>query len=116
MQVMPATGAEVARGAGLGSFTESSLETPEINLHLGTRYLLEMENRYGEVGLPLVLSAYNAGPTRARRWRSLLKSEDLLSFTERIPFEETRGYVKNVVRNIHIYKFLYESNEPGVSR
>lgn len=116
MQVMPATGAEVARGAGLGSFTESSLETPEINLHLGTRYLLEMENRFGEVGLPLVLSAYNAGPTRARRWRSLLRSEDLLRFTERIPFEETRGYVKNVVRNIHIYKFLYESIEPGVNR
>ncbi len=116
MQVMPATGAEVAKGAGLVSFTESSLETPEINLHLGTQYLLEMEDRYGEVGLPLVLSAYNAGPTRARRWRSLLESEDALRFTERIPFEETRGYVKNVVRNIHIYKFLYESIDSGVNR
>ena len=114
MQVMPATGREVARGAGIAGFAPASLETPEINLHLGTRYLLEMEERYGEVGLPLVLSAYNAGPTRARRWRNFSETKDILRFTERIPFEETRGYVKNIVRNIHIYKFLYEFDELGV--
>tara|TARA_B110000196_G_scaffold318777_1_gene334946 strand:+ start:10576 stop:12930 length:2355 start_codon:yes stop_codon:yes gene_type:complete len=115
MQVMPTTGAEIAKNLGFIGFTTSSLETPEINLHLGTRYLLEMKDRYGEVGLPLVLSAYNAGPTRARRWRDSLDSKDALRFTERIPFEETRGYVKNVVRNIHIYKFLYESPGSGVN-
>ena len=113
MQVMPATGREVARGAGIDGFTPLSLETPEINLHLGTRYLLAMEDRYGETGLPLVLSAYNAGPTRASRWRNFSEAKDILRFTERIPFEETRGYVKNVVRNIHIYKFLYELEARG---
>jgi soluble lytic murein transglycosylase len=113
MQVMPTTGREVARGAGIDGFTPLSLETPEINLHLGTRYLLAMEDRYGETGLPLVLSAYNAGPTRASRWRNFSEAKDILRFTERIPFEETRGYVKNVVRNIHIYKFLYEFEARG---
>ena len=113
MQVMPATGREVARGAGIDGFTSLSLETPEINLHLGTRYLLAMEDRYGETGLPLVLSAYNAGPTRASRWRNFSEAKDILRFTERIPFEETRGYVKNVVRNIHIYRFLYELEVQG---
>ncbi len=113
MQVMPATGREVAKGAGIAGFSSLSLETPEINLHLGTRYLVEMQDRYGEVGLPLVLSAYNAGPTRARRWRNFSEVTDILRFTERIPFEETRGYVKNVVRNIHVYRFLYESGETG---
>jgi len=107
MQVMPATGRDVARSQGLRGFTAASLETAEINLHLGTRFLLDMEGRYGDGELPLVLSAYNAGPTRARRWREFPEFEDLLRFTERIPFDETRGYVKNITRNVGLYQFLY---------
>jgi soluble lytic murein transglycosylase len=107
MQVMPATGRELARSQGLRGFTPESLETAEINLHLGTRFWLDMERRYSEGKLPLVLSAYNAGPTRARRWRQFPEFEDLLRFTERIPFDETRGYVKNITRNVALYQFLY---------
>ncbi len=107
MQVMPATGRDLARRQGIRGFTAESLETAEINLHLGTRFWLDMQGRYGDGELPLVLSAYNAGPTRARRWRQLPEFEDLLRFTERIPFDETRGYVKNITRNIGLYQFLY---------
>ena len=71
MQVMPATGRDLARSQGMRGFTAKSLETAEINLHLGTRFWLDMERRYSDGKLPLVLSAYNAGPTRARRWRQL---------------------------------------------
>lgn len=107
MQVMPATGRDVARSQGIRGFTAESLETAEINLHLGTRFWLDMERRYSDGELPLVLSAYNAGPTRARRWRQLPEFEDLLRFTERIPFNETRGYVKAITRNVGLYHFLY---------
>ena len=107
MQVMPATGRDVARSQGLRGFTAASLETAEINLHLGTRFWLDMEQRYSDGELPLVLSAYNAGPTRARRWRQLPEFADPTRFTERIPFNETRGYVKNITRNIGLYQFLY---------
>ncbi|MEE2668593.1 MAG: transglycosylase SLT domain-containing protein [Gemmatimonadota bacterium] len=109
MQVMPETGRELARGEGIRGFMPSSLETAEINLHLGTNFWVEMESRYGDGSLPLVLSAYNAGPTRARRWRQLPEAKDPLRFTERIPFNETRGYVKNIIRNIRVYRFLYDS-------
>lgn len=110
MQVMPETGRQLARGAGIRGFTPLSLETPEINLHLGTTFWLDMERRYGDGSLPLVLSAYNAGPARARRWRRLPEADDPLRFTERIPFDETRGYVKNITRNMHLYQFLYGEN------
>ncbi len=110
MQVMPATGRDLARSQGVRGFTAASLETAEINLHLGTRFWVDMERRYGDGGLPLVLAAYNAGPTRARRWRRLPEFSDLLRFTERIPFDETRGYVKNITRNIGLYQFLYGDN------
>ena len=107
MQVMPATGRALARSQGIRGFTAASLETAEINLHLGTSFWIDMERRYGDGELPLVLSAYNAGPTRARRWRRLPEFADPLRFTERIPFDETRGYVKAITRNIGLYQFLY---------
>ncbi|MDT8368003.1 MAG: transglycosylase SLT domain-containing protein [Longimicrobiales bacterium] len=106
MQVMPATGAQVARAEGMEGFSAAALETPEVNLHLGSRFLREMIDRYGE-DLPLVLSAYNAGPTRADRWRAFPEAADPERFTERIPFAETRGYVKSVTRNVELYEALY---------
>jgi soluble lytic murein transglycosylase len=108
MQVMPPTGRELARSHGPDGFQPESLTTPEVNLHLGAAFFAEMSRRYdGE--LPLILSAYNAGPTRATRWRRYPEAADWLRFTERIPFDETRGYVKNVRRNLGVYQLLYAS-------
>jgi soluble lytic murein transglycosylase len=106
MQVMPSTGRGLARTVGPLDFKVESLETPEVNLHLGARFLVDVLERYGP-DLPLVLSAYNAGPTRATRWRRFPEAVDPLRLTERIPFAETRGYVKNVTRNARLYEVLY---------
>jgi soluble lytic murein transglycosylase len=106
MQVMPATGREVARASGLTDFSVGSIEAPDLNLYLGTRFLREMWDRY-DGDLPLVLSAYNAGPTRANAWRSFPEATDPVLFTDRIPFRETRDYVKLVTRNVAIYRALY---------
>ena len=109
MQVMPPTGAQLARVHGPSDFQEAHLASPEVSLHLGAAYFVEMSARYDGV-LPLILSAYNAGPTRATRWKQYPEISDLLRFTERIPFVETRGYVKNVRRNLGIYGVLYGQN------
>lgn len=106
MQVMPPTGAELARAHGPNGFTRESLTRPEVNLHLGAAFFVDMSRRYDD-DLPLVLSAYNAGPTRATRWRRYPEASDPLRFTERIPFTETRGYVKSVRRNLGLYRALY---------
>jgi soluble lytic murein transglycosylase len=106
MQVMPPTGAQLARAHGPRPFHEGTLARPEVNLHLGAAFFVEMSARYDN-DLPLVLSAYNAGPTRANRWRNYPEAADPLRFTERIPFDETRGYVKSVRRNLGLYRALY---------
>ena len=106
MQVMPATGRELARREGPRPFSAASLKVADVNLHLGSRYLAQMLARY-DGQLPLVLSAYNAGPSRANRWRRLPEASDLQRFTERIPYFETRNYVKSVERNLRIYRWLY---------
>ena len=112
MQIMPATGRQLARAAGPRGYTTESLRTAEVNVHLGTRYLAELLDRYDH-DIPLVLSAYNAGPTRANRWRRFPEAEDPHRFTERIPFVETRGYVKSVVRNRALYRWLYGPEGAG---
>ena len=105
-QVMPATGRQLARSVGPRGFRTEMLETPELNVHLGTRFLSDLFGRYDGV-VPLVLSAYNAGPTRANRWRRLPEAADPYRFTERIPFAETRDYVKIVTRNRALYRWLH---------
>jgi len=106
MQVIPATGRQLARAAGLRGFDSGMLAVPEVNIHLGALFLSELVDRYDGV-LSLVLSAYNAGPARADRWRRFPEADDPRRFTERIPFFETRAYVKNVVRNRALYAWLH---------
>jgi len=106
MQVMPGTASGMASGAGINGFSADLLLNPEINVHLGVRFLGSQMQRWdGE--LPLVFIAYNAGPARAQRWRSFPEFRDRELFTERIPFDETRDYVKILTRNIAIYRGLY---------
>jgi soluble lytic murein transglycosylase len=107
MQVLPSTGRELARAVGPPGFRpDEHLFRPEVNLHLGMAFFSDMRRRFGE-DPTIILSAYNAGPTRALRWRRYPEAGDLHRFTERIPFRETRGYVKNVLRNRAVYSWLY---------
>lgn len=112
MQVMPETGRMLASEAGLSGYDPALLRQPDVNVHLGTRYLATMLDRF-EGDLPLVLSAYNAGPTRAARWRNLPEARDPELFTERVPYPETRDYIRHVTTNRALYRALYPGHDPG---
>lgn len=106
-QIMPSTGRWLAPGAGVRVFRESLLDVPEVNLAMGARYLRDQLRRY-DGAEDLALAAYNAGPSRADRWRRELGyGGDVDRFRERIPFDETRGYVQVVLRNAAVYRRLY---------
>jgi soluble lytic murein transglycosylase len=106
MQVMPATGRQLARSLGPADFSRATLFSSEVNVHLGSAFLADLLERFGP-DLPFALAAYNAGPTRMTRWSGFPEVEDPLRFTERVPFAETRGYLKAVQRNAAIYRWLY---------
>jgi soluble lytic murein transglycosylase len=106
MQVMPATGRTLARSLGVSRFNEDMLLTPELNIHFGMAYLADQLGNYGD-RLDAVLAAYNAGPTRVSRWQQFPEYEDRLLFAERIPYDETRDYVRIVQNNRRIYAALY---------
>jgi soluble lytic murein transglycosylase len=106
MQVMPATGASLARELGIPAFRTERLTEPELNVRMGTRYLATMLSRY-DGRTADALAAYNAGPTRMARWQAFPEHADTDLFIERIPFTETRNYVRIVQTNAAIYRALY---------
>jgi soluble lytic murein transglycosylase len=113
MQIMPHTGRLLARNARIRHFHTDMLDLPEINLHLGMAFLADLLHRYNDK-VPAVLAAYNAGPSRLSNWRRLPEYRDMELFTERIPFRETRDYVRYVQENTRIYAMLYGTAVPAV--
>lgn len=112
MQIMPQTGRQLARQAQIGEFRPDLLKRPDLNIHLGTAYFAELMDRYGG-RLPAVLAAYNAGPHRLRQWSSLPEFRDMDLFSERIPYGETRDYVKFVQEHARVYELLYGPDRLG---
>ena len=100
MQVMPGTARYVASRLGLRNYRPKNVTDIETNVTLGTGYMrLVME----QLGHPVLASAaYNAGPSRARRWRDTRSLEGAV-YVESIPFSETRDYVRKVMANAVMY-------------
>ncbi len=105
MQLMPAVGKSVADAKGIGPWDPDLLYQPATNIRLGTAHLSGLVRKYPEV--VKVLAAYNAGESRVEKWSSKAGSGDPELFTERIPFVETRDYVRTILRNRAYYQALY---------
>ncbi|MBI1996828.1 MAG: transglycosylase SLT domain-containing protein [Deltaproteobacteria bacterium] len=110
MQLLPSTAARVAKLVGLEPPSNEKLFEPEVNLTLGTQYLKDLLLRYSNNWFKAI-AAYNAGEAAVDRWEKEIVTDDIEEFVERIPYVETRGYVKLVMRNHRIYKKLYETQK-----
>jgi soluble lytic murein transglycosylase len=111
MQLMPATGEQMAEDAGM-NFTRQGLLQPEMNITLGSRYLAQLMEQFNGNRI-LAAAAYNAGPNRVKQWLSqdtqLALPYDI--WIETIPFAETRSYVQNVLAYAVIYG--YRTGQPA---
>lgn len=105
MQIMPSTARWVARKLGLKSYRNALIHQLDTNLRLGTYYMKAVLAQ-SENNPVLASAAYNAGPTRALQWRGDQPLEGAI-YTETIPFEETRDYVKKVMSNTVYYSDLF---------
>jgi soluble lytic murein transglycosylase len=116
MQVMPSTAKYVAKKIGMDSFKPSQLSDMNTNLTLGSNYLnMVLQDLDGSWAL--ASAAYNAGPGRPKLWREKLpRTVEGAIFAETIPFNETRGYVKNVLSNANYYSALASSKTPSLKQ
>jgi len=104
-QLMPATARAVARRNRWPAPERAALTDPATSIRIGSAYLGELLVRFK--GSPaLALAAYNAGENAVERWRSAATGRPLDEFVEEIPYDETRGYVKRVLRSYASYRLL----------
>ncbi|WP_254434828.1 lytic transglycosylase domain-containing protein [Magnetospirillum sp. UT-4] len=117
MQLMPATAKNVAKSIKV-AFSPKKLDEPDYNVRLGSAYLADMISDF-EGSYVLALAAYNAGPSRARRWVKEYGDPrdgavDVIDWIEMIPFTETRNYVQRVMESVSIYRRKLGRND-GIS-
>ena len=103
MQVMPSTARWTAKKIGL-PYSADMITDRDVNLRIGTGYLKLVLDDFDGSQL-MAAAAYNAGPSRPRRWREGALLEPAI-WAENIPFAETRDYVKKVLSNATVYAAL----------
>ncbi|HEX4150809.1 MAG TPA: transglycosylase SLT domain-containing protein [Steroidobacteraceae bacterium] len=113
MQMEPATAIAVARRWHFSAPTRDALFDPSVAIPLGSAYMRELLDRYGNQ-LDLSLAAYNAGPISVARW---LPSQpvDADVWIENIPYAETRGYVQHIFEHIVTFAALRDADPPRLS-
>ncbi|MFA5072773.1 MAG: tetratricopeptide repeat protein [Nitrospirota bacterium] len=107
MQVMPSTGVQVAKTINLKSFDRGKLFDPDVGINIGSWYMSSLLKRFNG-NVFFAAAAYNAGPEAVAGW--IKKNEPITDwdvFVESIPFSETRGYVKKILRNYGEYRRIY---------
>jgi len=106
LQIMPETGARLARRAEMDAFADDDLFSPKVNIALGSLYLDELWRRFGGRA-SAAIGSYNAGPEPVSRWLKNAPGLDDDVFVEQIPYSQTQAYVKRVLRSLHVYKTFY---------
>jgi len=106
LQIMEPTGRRLAAALGLQTFAADDLFEPEVNIDLGSHYLSELSQRFPE-RLSAAIASYNAGPNAVSSW---IEKDGRLAddeWVESIPYDQTRSYVKRVLRSLYAYSVLY---------
>lgn len=102
MQILPSVAERFQKETGMSFQHFEDLYKPEINVASGAALLSFLQKRYDGQFI-LTAAAYNASEKAIEGWLQTRLKEDPLEFIEDIPYEETKGYVKLVLRNFMFY-------------
>lgn len=108
MQIMPRTARAIARQHKVKYRRADLTKKPEYNVMLGVAHLGDLLADYDDSYI-LTLVAYNAGGGRVRDWTEEFgdprtANVDAIDWVERIPFTETRNYVKKILTGVQIFR------------
>ena len=111
MQVMPSVAKEQQGKTGIRISHFEDLYRPEINLPIGASLLADLSKKYRGQFL-LTAAAYNANEKAIQSWLKTRLNDDPLEFIEDVPYDETRAYIKLVLRNFVFYTRLRNPDQP----
>ena len=105
MQIIPSTAKMISKKMNVPNY---NMHHTEDNLNFGMYYLSTLLFEFDN-NIIFALSSYNAGKRVAKRWQQTMGDLEPLYLIESIPYQETRQYVKFIIRNFAIYQLLYEN-------
>jgi soluble lytic murein transglycosylase len=85
---------------------EAALHKPEVSIAIGAHFLGSLRASFPE-DKALAIAAYNGGAGAVRRWLTERGADEFDLFVERIPYDETRNYLKRVLASEAAYAYLY---------
>ena len=102
MQIMPATANAVAQRHRLPGVVRDDLFDQDTNIQIGVRYVQQLLTQFSG-NMVQTIAAYNAGPIAVESWATVYRGRSEDEFVELIPYQETRQYVKRVLRSYKEY-------------
>ena len=111
MQLMRPTARITASQINVRAPTSQSLLDPTVSVRIGSHHVAHLMDEFSNNRV-LVAVSYNAGASRAKQWLLEMPDMNVLSWIERIPFSETRNYVKNVISISHVYSHRLNAPNP----
>lgn len=108
MQLIPPTARRMAAAEGLAGFSLDDLWDPAVNVRLGARYLKDLLALH-EGDVAAAVASYNAGEEKVSGWWRSFDAEGVELEAERvarIPYRETRRYVRKVLEALAWYDWL----------
>ncbi len=112
MQMLLSTATKVASLSHAKAPTRQTLQSPPVILPLSAWYLAELFKRFQNAAL--AAAAYNGGPSTVNGWLKRNQNLELDEFVERIPYRETREYVKKVLGDYFFYRQLWGADKNSV--
>jgi soluble lytic murein transglycosylase len=107
LQLLPSTGARMARALGLPWNGGETLFDPQANIAFGAAYLRQLLDRFGSRTY-LAIGAYNAGSAPVQRWLAQRPQLDPDFWIETIAYKETREYIARVLAFSVIYDWRFD--------
>ncbi len=104
--IVPTAKRYLKRGQSYQKISEL-LREPDTNIKVGSAYIRELKARF-RGNLMATVGSYNAGELMMIKWMKRRAHKDHLTQLELVPFGETQGYIRKVLRNYLAYKVLYE--------
>ena len=114
MQLLPSTGARMARALGLPWGGGETLFDPQSNIAFGSAYLRQMLDRFGGRTY-LAIGAYNAGSAPVERWLAQRPRLDPDFWIETVAYKETREYIARVLAFSVIYDWRFDGRATPLS-
>src|SRR4029453_14513541 len=109
-QVMPYTAAELDKSFS-NPVARGRLVQADVSAELAAKLLASLQTRYQGALAPTIAS-YNADKERVQVWWDAAKGLPEELFIDRIPYQQTRAYVRQVLTNYAMYQRAAQSASP----